>query len=78
MQEIPIYAADTFEMEDWARADRPQEIPQLLLESDRTVFTPHLGSAVDDARLAIERIAANSILQALRGQVPDHTVNRPG
>ena len=72
------YAADTFEMEDWARADRPREIPHLLLESDRTVFTPHLGSAVGDARLEIERIAANSILQALRGEIPDHAVDRSG
>lgn len=40
------YAADTFEMEDWARTDRPRAISPRLLRSDRTLFTPHLGSAV--------------------------------
>lgn len=69
------YAADTFEMEDWARPDHPEGIPRALLESGRTLFTPHLGSAVDDARLEIERIAANSILQVLRGETPDHAIN---
>src|SRR5208283_6118091 len=39
------YAADTFEMEDWARSERPAEIPPGLLVAPRTVFTPHLGSA---------------------------------
>jgi phosphonate dehydrogenase len=70
------YAADTFEMEDWARADRPESIPPSLLESDRTVLTPHLGSAVKEARLEIERLAANSLLEALHGMRPDHAVNR--
>ncbi len=70
------YAADTFEMEDWARPDRPPEIAGGLLASDRTVFTPHLGSAVREARLEIERLAAESLLQALRGQVPERAVNQ--
>ncbi len=65
------YAADVFEFEDWARADRPREIPASLLGArDRTVFTPHLGSAVDDARREIALWAARSILEALGGQVP--------
>jgi phosphonate dehydrogenase len=71
------YAADTFEMEDWARLDRPLEIAPQLLGSERTVFTPHLGSAVDEARLEIERLAAMSILQALRGQAPERAINLP-
>jgi phosphonate dehydrogenase len=69
------YAADTFEMEDWARPGRPDQIPASLLNSDRAVFTPHLGSAVRGARLEIERLAATSICQALRGETPDHAVN---
>ncbi len=33
------YAADTFEMEDWARPDRPREIrPRLLRLTDRTLI----------------------------------------
>lgn len=70
------YAADTFEMEDWARADRPRAIsPRLLRLTDRTLFTPHLGSAVDSVRLEIERAAALSILQVLRGERPPGAVN---
>jgi phosphonate dehydrogenase len=72
------YAADTFEMEDWARGDRPREIsPRLLRLSDRTLFTPHLGSAVIAARREIERAAANNILQALRGERPSAAINNP-
>lgn len=72
------YAADTFEMEDWARRDRPREInPRLLRLTDRTLFTPHLGSAVASARSEIERAAANSILQALRDERPGGAINNP-
>jgi phosphonate dehydrogenase len=72
------YAADTFEMEDWARRDRPREInPRLLRLTDRTLFTPHLGSAVASARREIEGAAANNILQALRGERPSGAINHP-
>jgi phosphonate dehydrogenase len=72
------YAADTFEMEDWARRDRPREInPRLAQLTDRTLFTPHLGSAVASARREIERTAANNILQALRGERPSGAINNP-
>ena len=70
------YAADVFEMEDWARGDRPRAIePRLLQHKDRTLFTPHLGSAVEDVRLRIEMAAAKNILQALRGERPEDAVN---
>jgi phosphonate dehydrogenase len=73
------YAADTFEMEDWARDNRPREIsPRLLRLTDRTLFTPHLGSAVADARREIERAAAGNILQGLRGERPAGAINDPG
>src|ERR1700721_1130776 len=72
------YAADTFEMEDWARPDRPREINSRLLRlADRTLFTPHLGSAVAPARLQIELAAAANILQALRGERPAGAINPP-
>jgi len=72
------YAADVFEMEDWARADRPCSIPQSLLEdTDHTFFTPHLGSAVDDARREIALEAARNILQALHGERPEGAINSP-
>ncbi|MBZ5520721.1 MAG: hydroxyacid dehydrogenase [Acidobacteriia bacterium] len=70
------YASDVFEMEDWALPDRPRTIePRLLRHADRTLFTPHLGSAVAGVRLQIEMAAAGNILQALRGERPADAVN---
>jgi phosphonate dehydrogenase len=72
------YAADVFEMEDWARPDHPAAIhPGLLAQTERTLFTPHLGTAVEKARLEIELSAAASILQALRGERPADAINQP-
>jgi phosphonate dehydrogenase len=73
------YAADVFAFEDWARADRPRAIPPALLaQRDRTLFTPHLGSAVADVRRAIEAAAAHAVLDALRGATPAGAVNVKG
>ncbi len=72
------YAADVFEMEEWARPDRPLTVPQALLDNRaQTLFTPHVGSGVKKVRLEIERYSANSILQALAGQRPDGALNEP-
>jgi phosphonate dehydrogenase len=72
------YAADVFACEDLSRPDRPQTIPfELLAPELGTAFTPHLGSAVGETRLAITRSAARSILEFLRGEAPSHAVNRP-
>ncbi len=72
------YAADVFEMEDWARKDRPQEIPQSLLQlSGSTFLTPHIGSAVDSVRRKIAMDAATNIIQALNGKIPPGAVNNP-
>jgi len=71
------YAADVFEMEDWALPNRPGTIhPKLLMMTERTVFTPHLGSAVEAVRLEIEMEAALNILEALNGETPRGAVNR--
>jgi phosphonate dehydrogenase len=71
------YAADVFELEDLSRADRPETIlPAFLRESSRTVFTPHLGSAVDEVRLAIEKAAVANIIDVLEGRSPRNAVNR--
>ncbi|MEO1282991.1 MAG: NAD(P)-dependent oxidoreductase [Pseudomonadota bacterium] len=70
------YAADTFEMEDWALAARPDRIPNGLLTSEKTVLTPHIGSAVTDVRIAIEVSAAHSINEALAGRMPETAVNK--
>lgn len=71
------YGADAFEMEDWARLDRPRRIDPDLLAHPATLFTAHIGSAVQRVRLAIERRAAGNILQVLRGEVPTDAVNHP-
>jgi len=72
------YAADVFAFEDWILPGRPRAIPSELLDPAlRTVFTPHLGSAVESVRLEIALEAARNILAALAGQVPPGAVNRP-
>lgn len=69
------YAADVFEFEDWARADRPLSIePRLLAFADRTVLTPHLGSAVEAVRRQIELDAAHNLIEALEGRRPHGAV----
>jgi len=70
------YAADVFEFEEWARADRPLGIhPELLAMQEKTLFTPHLGSAVIQSRKNIELTAARNIIEALSGNKPTHAVN---
>jgi phosphonate dehydrogenase len=69
------YAADVFAMEDWALPERPRCIPPRLLSHPRTLFTPHLGSAVDSVRRQMSLEAARQVRQALAGQRPDHAVN---
>jgi len=71
------YAADVFAMEDWARPDRPDAIPERLLAHPRTLFTPHLGSAVDAVRREMSLEAARQVRQVLAGERPDHAVNEP-
>jgi phosphonate dehydrogenase len=63
---LGAYASDVYEMEDWLLEDRPPQIHPKLLQHPRTVFTPHIGSAVKRVRLAIELRAAESILTALQ------------
>lgn len=65
-------------MEDWSRPDHPGSIPARLLRNEsQTLFTPHLGSAVDAVRKEIEMEAAENILQALREVKPRGAVNIP-
>ena len=71
------YAADVFAMEDWALPGHPDRIPDRLLEHPRTLFTPHLGSAVDSVRREMSIEASRQVRQVLSGQRPDHAVNEP-
>ena len=56
------YAADVFAFEDWALAFRPVEVAPALREHPRTLFTPHLGSAVASVRREIALRAAAHIV----------------
>jgi phosphonate dehydrogenase len=71
------YAADVFEMEDWALDSRPRSIDARLLAHPATVFTPHLGSAVDRVRLEIALQAADDIAAVLTGRRPRYAINEP-
>lgn len=72
------YAADVFELEDWALADRPRVIDAVLLAHPNTIFTPHLGSAVRSVRAEIEAEAAENVVDVLvRGVRPRGAVNAP-
>jgi phosphonate dehydrogenase len=65
------FAADVYEMEDQSRPTRPSQIaPALVADADRTVLTPHLGSAVASVREQIELEAAANIIAVIRGQDP--------
>jgi phosphonate dehydrogenase len=64
-------------MEDLARPNRPRAIEPRLLSHPLTLFTPHLGSAVDRARREIALQAADNIVDALSGRAPRHAVNKP-
>lgn len=69
------YAADVFEMEDWARSERPSCIDPELLAHPNTLLTAHIGSAVFAVRRAIERRAAENIVQVLTGDAPLDAAN---
>lgn len=55
------YAADVFAFEDLSRPDRPRAVDPRLLAHPRTLFTPHLGSAVLGIRQAIEHQAVAAV-----------------
>ena len=59
-------ALDVFEHE-------PRVDPRLLV-MDQVVIVPHIGSATDDARDAMGRLAATNVLRFFRGQEPLHVV----
>jgi phosphonate dehydrogenase len=71
------YGADVFAIEDRSREGAPAVIAPALLDHPRSVFTPHLGSAVAEVRRNIELRAAESILQALDGEQPEDAINFP-
>ena len=75
--EIGAYAADVFEFEDWLLETRPTRLSPRLLNAPNTLFTPHIGSAVERVRLAIEHRAADNIIAVLSGNAPPDAINQP-
>lgn len=71
------YASDVFAMEDRAQPGRPDRVPERLRCHPRTLFTPHLGSAVDSVRLQMSLRAALHVRQVLGGERPEDAVNDP-
>ncbi len=69
------YAADVFEFEDWVLEGRPHAIEPRLLAHPRTLFSPHLGSAVVQTRRDIEVAAAEEIIRWSCGEPFMYRVN---
>ena len=70
------YAADVFAVEDQEELLRPGAVAEGLLQArDRTVFTPHLGSATLETRRALSLAVAENVLSALRGERPPGAIN---
>jgi phosphonate dehydrogenase len=70
------YAADVYPFEDLRQSNRPNSVsPRLLADVGQTVFTPHLGSAVEEVRFRIAEEAALNILDCIDGRRPRGAVN---
>jgi glyoxylate reductase len=54
-------------------ADEPR-VPPRLLARDDVVLLPHIGSATEETRLAMARIACGEIARVLSGEEPLHRV----
>jgi glyoxylate reductase len=51
------------------------KVEPALLALDNVVLLPHIGSATFEARAAMARLAAENVLDALRGKVPRTCLN---
>jgi len=70
------YAADVFEFEDPLTPHRPAFISEeLLSQSTKTVFTPHIGTGTIEARERLARSSVNQLLAALNGERPTGAIN---
>lgn len=70
------YAADVFEFEDIPRDTMTPYIQEsLLMDLDRTVFTPHIGTGTKEAREQLAVSTAQQLLLALQGKRPAGALN---
>lgn len=54
--------------------EREPEVSARLLAMKNVVLAPHIGSATEEARTAMARIAATDVRRFLRGETPLHVV----
>ena len=57
--------------------EREPEIEPRLLDLERVVLAPHIGSATDETRVAMARAVAADVARVLRGEPPLNPVTRP-
>ncbi len=75
---IAGYAADVFQMEEVFSDKHDSYINKsLIAQKERTLFTPHLGTAIVETRIRMAIFQAQAILNLLLGKVPDGAVNHP-
>jgi lactate dehydrogenase-like 2-hydroxyacid dehydrogenase len=75
-KKIAGYAADVFEFEDTHLGISPSYVNQGLIDQKNyIVLTPHLGTAVMEARLDIFERQALCVLQVLKGERPSGAIN---
>lgn len=55
--------------------EKEPEIEEGLLEMNRVVLSPHIGSATIETRSAMALIAAQDLVEALKGKKPRHSPN---
>ena len=72
---IAGYAADVFELEDHQYADRRMTVDARLLQSEHTLFTPHIGTATAEDRARLALVQAQSVLDVIDGRRPSTAVN---
>lgn len=75
---IAGYAADVFQMEEVFSDKHISYIHKsLIAQKDRTLFTPHLGTAIVETRIRMAIFQAQAILNLFLGKAPDGAVNNP-
>ncbi len=67
--EIWAAGVDVFEQEPVPRNHQ-------LLTLPKVVALPHIGSASIATRIKMANVAVNNLIQALKGEIPDHIVNK--
>lgn len=75
---IAGYAADVFEMEEVFSDKNVSYIHKSLIDQkDRTLFTPHLGTAIVETRIRMAIFQAQAILNLFLGKTLDRAINQP-